>query len=247
MSNATVMRFVTTVGAALALTACTDSSGPSLRPGEGRLTLSVTGRAPAGSPQAAPETVELGSDVLVLQRVELVLKEIELSRVGDDDLCNGADDCEEVEVGPMLIDLPLGGGTLRRLQIPVAAGTYDEIEFDIHTPDDDDAADRDFLAAHPDLKKVSIRVRGTFNGTPFVYVTDLSVEQEADLSPPLVVGDGASAELTLIVDVRGWFLDSSRSRLVNPLSALKGQPNEGLVKENIKRSIDAEGDDDLDD
>jgi hypothetical protein len=49
------------------------------------------------------------------------------------------------------------------------------------------------------------------------------------------------------MDVRSWFQDASRTRLVNPLSALKGQPNEGLVKENIKRSIDAECDDHLDD
>lgn len=247
MSNAPVMRLMAMMSAALVLTACADSSGPSLRRGEGRLTLSVTGRPLAASPQAASETVELGGETLVIDQVELVLKKIELSRVGDDDSCNGADDCEEIEAGPLLLDLPLGGGTLRRLQVPVAAGTYDEIEFVIHKPDDVNAGDRDFLAAHPDLKRVSIRVRGTFNGTPFVYLTDLNVEQEAALSPPLVVGAGASAELTLVVDVRSWFQNASRTRLVNPLSALKGQPNEGLVKENIKRSIDAEGDDDLGD
>lgn len=231
------------------LGACGDASGPSLRDGEGRVALMVTGRGPTAGPAAAPETIGLGGDVLVINQVEIVLREIELERI-DGDACEVAndhdsdDDCEEVEVGPLLIDLPLGGGTARLLLVPIVAGSYDEIEFEIHKPGDDDAADRAFLALHPDLDRVSIRVRGTFNGVQFVYLTDLNVEQEMQLSPPLVVEAGGSAELTLMVDVRDWFLDATRARLVNPTTALKGQPNEGLVKENIKRSFDAECDND---
>ena len=237
----------------MTLAGCSDVNGPSPGGGEGLLVLSVAGRTPGAGPAAAPETITLGGDVLVLEQVELVLREIELERVGEDDSCRGGenegddDACEEVELGPLLIDLPLGGGTMRRLQVAVEAGAYEEVEFEVHKPDDDEAKDLAFLAAHPDFDHVSIRVRGTFNGVPFVFVTDLNAEQEIDLSPPLMVAAGASAELTLIVDVRTWFLAAGGSRLVNPLTALKGQPNEGLVKENIKRSIDAECEDDGDD
>ncbi|MCK7521644.1 MAG: hypothetical protein MZV64_30150 [Ignavibacteriales bacterium] len=68
----------------------------------------------------------------------------------------------------------------------MAAGTYDRLEFEIHKPEDDgDADDAAFLAAHPDFRRISIRVTGTYNGTPFAYTTDLSEEQERALVPPL--------------------------------------------------------------
>lgn len=235
-----------------ALVACGDVGGPSLRDNEGLLVLSVSGRPPSGGPTTA-ETITLGSDVLVLNKVELVLREIELERVGGEDGCaagqnSGEDDeCEEVELGPFLVDLPLDGTLTRRLQVAVEAGTYEEVEFEVHKPDNGDAADLAFVAAHPEFAGVSIRVQGTFNGAPFVFTTDLDVEQEMELSPPLVVTAGASAELTLSVDVRTWFLNAAGTGLVNPATALKGQPNEGIVKENIKQSIDAECEDDGDD
>jgi len=248
MSDSFRMSVVAALGIAF-MGACSDSSGPSLRAGEGRVALLVTGRGPSAGAIAAPETIGLGGDVLVVQQVEIVVRKIELEGVGGDACedsnsdANNDDDCEEVELGPLLIDLPLGGGTARRLLVAIAAGSYDEIELEVHKLGGD-AADRDLLALHPTLNGVSIRVRGTFNGVEFVYVTDLDVEQEIQLSPPLVVVAGATAEITLMVDVRDWFLNATRTGLINPTTALNGQPNEGLVNENIHRSFEAECDND---
>lgn len=254
---------------ALTAMACTNTSGPSGLPGNSRLLFSVSARTPAAAPVLAPETIGLGSDVLVLNQVDLVVREIELKRVGRTNGCdsngssNGASsqagasekdganndaghDCEEVELGPLLVTLPLGGATAQKIEVAVAAGTYDRVEFEIHRPDAGDSRDGAFLSANPDFRGVSIRARGTFNGTAFEYLTDLSAEQELRLSPPLVLTEGGNAALTLTVDVRGWFLDAVGNRLINPATALKGLPNEGLVKQNIKNSLGAEGDDDLD-
>lgn len=250
---------------ALALSACRDASGPSRT---GRLVLSIAARAPAAGPAAASETVSLGADVLVLEKVELVIREIQLNRAGRADGCDtdtdgnddqsqdGANqdgtsgdigpDCEEVELGPLLVDLPLGGVTKRQLEVPIMPGTYDKVEFEIHKPDDGDARDVTFLGTNPGFRGVSIRARGTFNGAPFEYLSDLSAGQKVVLSPPLVVADGGLTQLTLTIDVRGWFLDAAHAHLVNPATALIGQPNELLVKGNIQLSIGAEGDDDRD-
>lgn len=254
---------------ALTAIACSNASGPSGRPGNTRLIFSVSAGTPAAAPGLAPETIGLGSDVLVLDQVDLVIRDIELHRAGRIDGCdadeeghddagqagtsgrNGDDevddDCEEVELGPLLVSLPLGGTAAQKINVALIAGTFDRVKFKIHKPDDDETGDRAFLIAHPEFRRVSIRARGTFNGTAFEFLSDLNAEQKVALSPPLVLAQNGTAELTLTIDVRGWFLDVARNRLINPATALKGQPNEGLVKENIKQSIGAKGDDDHDD
>ncbi|MDH3734635.1 MAG: hypothetical protein OEU54_13990, partial [Gemmatimonadota bacterium] len=155
------------------------------------------------------------------------------------------DDCE-FEVGPFLLELPLDGTTETQIQLDdVRPGRYDELEFDIHKPDDDTAGDLDFIAVHPDFRDVSIRVEGTYNGQSFLYLTDLNEEQEIDLVPPIVVGGGETVQVTLALDVGGWFRRGDGS-LVDPATANKGGPNEDLVEDNIESSIELEDDEDDD-
>ena len=200
-------------------------------------------------PHAASETIALGGDTLVVTQAELVLKHIEFKALGDSSSCEDStgvhEGCHELAVGPMLVDLPLGGGAARQLLVAVQPGTYGEVEFEIHKTGH--GSDEDvFLAAHPDLRDVSIRVTGTFDKTPFTYVTDVEAEQEQEFGKPLQVSAGSSLDVTLLVDLDTWFLDPSRSHLVDPASAAKGQPNEGQIDENIKRSFNAFRDDDRD-
>lgn len=233
---------------ALGLAGCADSVGPG--PGRGRVTLAL---ATATGPALAPgsETMTLGGATLTIDRVQLVLREIELKRTRDSGACgearssHSADDCEELEVGPLLLDLPLGEGPSRVVTVEVDTGTFRELEFEIHKPEDD-GRDAQFLQQHPEFARVSIRVVGTFTGAPFSYLSDLNAEQEIDLVPPLVIGEGAVVNLTLTVDLREWFLSGDRTTFVNPATGNKGGSNEGIVKENIKRSFEGFEDDDRD-
>ncbi|HXF94706.1 MAG TPA: hypothetical protein VNI61_01260 [Gemmatimonadales bacterium] len=246
--------------AVLTAAACSDSNG-------GRVSLALSTRpAPgpaasaaawAGGPAlhviAAGEStvVVRGGDTLILRSVEVVLRDIELERVEAADCPDlEADDqgCEEFETGPVHLGLPLGNATEVTVSIVAPAGRYDELEFEVHKPDElEDAA---FIAAHPDLADVSIRVRGTFSDdgarTDFTYLTDLNEEQEIALMPFLEVIDGEPVNVTLRLDVSTWFLDLAGTGLVNPLTANKGGANENLVRDNIRRSIDAFRDDDRD-
>lgn len=236
----------------MGLVGCSDGAGPN---GGQQVTLSVaTGLAAPAA--ASSDSVTSGGHTLVFDQVELVLREIELKRVFDDchDDSSGSgssdDDCEEFATGPILLDLPLGEGPARVVTIEADTGTYREVEFEIHKPEDDPGDDQ-FLRDHPDFRKVSIRARGRFDGESFVYQTDLDVEQEYDLVPPLVVGGGTATNVTLVVTIGDWF--RVRGVLVNPLQALKGQAFESEVTENIKRSFkvfedrDRDGRDDDDD
>lgn len=238
----------------LAAAACSDSgSGPTTEP---QVSFSVATRPVAAlsakgaslAMVAAPETyTDDAGNILIFDRVQLVVREIEMENEAVEDACEvatGDDDCAEIEIGPLLVDLPLGtAGATRTLSATVPPGTYDEVEFEIHKPgSSDDAA---FLAANPGFEDVSIRAEGSYNGTPFVYLSRLDVEMEFDLQPPLVVGETGAADLTLFVDLSTWFRGSD-GNFVSPESANVGGDNEGVVNENVKSSLETFEDEDHD-
>jgi hypothetical protein len=235
------------VGGALLAAGCDDTTGPEE---DIRFTFSVV--VPQDGPLSSalgqgssPSSLSQndGTHTLILDKVEVVIREVELKRISDDD-CDGLpgtdhDGCEAFEVGPILLDLPLDGSVAQVAASEVPADTYDELEFDVQLPEDDTPADLQFLQQHPDFKGVSIRVQGSFNGESFVFLQDLNEERELDLIPPLVIEEGlGTVNLTLELDVSSWFR-TSESVLLDPRTANKGAVNEDLVEENIKSSIRA--------
>ncbi len=186
---------------------------------------------------------------MIIIKAEVVLREIELERANDDacdSLAVDDDRCKKFVTGPILLDLPLSGTVEQLIAVVVDTGVYDEIEFEIHKVSNDDPEDAAFRQAHPDMVGKSIRVQGFFNGQPFTFETDLNEDQEYDLVPPLVIDETTtSSNVTVRIDISGWFRDASGA-LVNPQSANKGGQNENLVKDNIKTSIEAFEDEDRD-
>ena len=61
----------------------------------------------------------------------------------------------------------------------------------------------------------------------------------------MVEDNGASINVTVRLDLTVWFRDSA-GNLIDPATANKGGLNEGIVKENIKQSVEAFEDDDQD-
>ncbi len=238
---------------AAVLMACSDSTDVQLR---GNVAVSFATRS-AATPAAPPlpravtmasvldDTLVSGSDTLIISRAEIVLREIELKRIETTTCESSPSGCDDIELGPILIDLPLNPGAVRQFEVLVESGTFDEIEFEIHKVSGDDPDDAMFRQRHPDFVDKSIRVRGLFGGQPFVFESDLDVEQELDLTPPLVVDITTATNITIRVDLASWFRTSSGS-LIDPATANKGGINESVVKENIKRAIEAFEDDDED-
>jgi hypothetical protein len=243
----TKLHAVTALPAAATMAACGDSGSPST---DAQMNFNLaTKPAPAGVSASStafastPETYTDGTNTLVIGQVQLVLREIELKRVESTTTCGEtvADhSCEELEVGPILLDLPLGGagGAARTFSVPVTPGSYDEVEFEIHKPSGDDGSDAAFLQAHPEFAGVSVKVTGTYNGQSFEYTTDLDAQEEIELSPPLVAAESGSTDLTLLVDLDRWFRDGSGA-LLDPETANAGHPNEALVEDNIKTTLHA--------
>jgi len=233
--------------AALALTAaCQQATAPATT---GQVKMAFTARpAPSATGTAAAtsflamgaDTVLSASDTLVIDSVQIVLRKIELKRV-DGSACDTVmstegenDGCEEVEAGPVLVNLPLGDTAAQMFSVGIPVGTYDKIEFQVHAPTGD-SRDQTFLAANPQFTGTSIRVVGRFNGNAFVYTSGLTAEQELELSPPLTVSDTGATSLTIRADVGKWFLNGTA--LVDPSTALAGGANESLVRNNIQASF----------
>lgn len=226
-------------------TACDDetANGPGMNAAvQVSFATQATGGVVASRSGFLSDTLVDGIDTLILTSVEVVMREIEMQRVETTE-CTGGDDCEKFETGPVLVSLPLTPGAQQRFALDsVTDGSYDEIEFDVHKPDDGDPRDQAFVSANPAFADISIRVRGTFNGRAFEYTTDLDVQQELALVPALSVTQGTSINVTVFVDVRTWFVVGGV--LIDPATANKDQPNESEVANNIKNSFKAFEDDD---
>jgi hypothetical protein len=248
-----ILHALCAAAAAALASACSDAGGAAPS-GEALLSFNLATQPvaqglSAGVALAAPESyTDDAGNVLTFDRVQLVLREVELENEAQEDACElatGDDDCAEVEIGPFLVDLPLGTpGAARAFTADVPAGTYDEVKFKVREPDDD-AGDAAFRAAHPEFDDISIRAEGSYNGTPFVFVSRLEAEVELDLAPPLVVGETATTDLTLMVDLAAWFraLDGT---LVDPATANAGGANQSAVTENVVVSFEAFEDHDHD-
>lgn len=255
-----------TLGTIAGLTACAaDSTGPGAA-GRQSMTVSFTTAAKAGTAASRIDVGGLarsltdtsGSNVLVISKVELVLARLELERVGatcnsdeaagDDDHRGSDDSCAELELAPSLVSLPVNGGVATALNVTIPAGTYSSLEAKVRPVETNrghsGAGTAAFLAAHPDLAGVSVRVVGTFNGKAFTYTAAPRAELEIEFKPALVVADSA-ANITINVDVSKWFRTNSGA-LIDPATALDGRSNANLVAANIRASIHAFRDNDRD-
>jgi predicted small secreted protein len=231
------------------LAACNESTGPGkiinlsfvTRPAGPVLRVaSLDGAHPS-----AAVSVTSGANTLVISKAQLVLSRIELQGSASAGCTEStADDCEEMKIGPSIIDLPVDQSVATSVTASVPAGTYSEVEAKIDAVQSGESGASAFLAANPSFAGVSVRVEGTYNGQPFVYTSNVESELELQFPTPLVV-DQTGMNLTVHVDLAGWFTDGS-GNLVDPSTANAGGANASLVADNIKRSFHAFEDDDRD-
>ena len=216
----------------------------------------TTNAAIAGSGNRVAADLVVGTaGELVLQRVQLVIRKLELDRTGTADCTgeieneddNGNDDrsgrreegCEEVIRDPILIDVPVDDALHPVITVPLPAGTFSELEAKLAPARE---TSTQFNAANPDLVGRSVRVVGTFKGTPFVFTSSVRSKLEMEFDPPLVV-DETTRNATISLDVRKWFLSSSGGA-IDPSAAAAGSDNLARIENNIRRSFHAFEDDD---
>ncbi|HKI95708.1 MAG TPA: hypothetical protein VJ992_10510 [Gemmatimonadales bacterium] len=238
-------RLALAVTAALLVAACTSSSTGPNKLGNVQVSFATSGPAPTTTPSplirlgagTTADTLVSGTDTLIVTSAQIVLRQVEL-KVSQTTACD-SETCHEFAAGPVLVSLPLTPGAAMQFALDLPPASYGEVDFEVHKPDNGLTADQAFIAAHPEFAQSSIRVTGTFNGTAFTFTSAVDVEKELTINPPLVVTDTTtSTNVTIFVSLDGWFVASTGS-LIDPSTALDGQPNAGVVADNIKASMTA--------
>lgn len=237
-----------------ALVAC----GDPLASNGGATNLSVS-FASAGvvAKNAAGNAIVVGApgDTLVISTVQLVLNEVELKRA-DVTSCpdtiperkdreRSSDDrgCSRLDLGPILLDLPLDSTGTSKMAVSIPAGAYDEIEFEldkVRTGSSASAAESQFLVRHPEFRDVTVRVTGTYRGAPFTFTSRVEAEVEFEFEPAMVVEPGVNDNITVSLDLGRWFRNGTGALLAPTVQ------NQSRIEQNIVTSFDAFGDRDRD-
>ena len=140
-------------------------------------------------------------------------------------------------MGPYLVNVPVNGGDGARVSVAVPAGTYSSIRLWLHKVTSGDSADVAFRQANPDVRDISLRLEGTFNGAPFTFVSDVNAKLTVPLTEPLVVGTGGD-DVTVTIDLSTWFLRSSGG-LYSPAAANTSGQVRAQVQNNIRNAFRA--------
>jgi len=233
---------------AAATLACSDGPAGPEESGTVVFQLATAGTGATTAPSLAV-SVTRGPDVIVITDVQLVARKIKLGQ--DDGSCpadieddsEAGDECPPLRLGPLLLDPPVDEGADPIFTVELPAGTYDELMLQIHKPTNN-TEDAAFIGANPDFNGISIRVNGTFNGTPFSFTTDLTEVLKIALSEPVEVVEDGEVGLTLLLDVGSWFLDQGGNALLDP--AALSQQDRSRIEQNIRQSFHAFEDDDAD-
>ncbi len=212
-------------------------------------TISV-GAPPTITTTAEGMRIERDGDVLLVSKAQLVVRNVKLKSVSD--VCTDDDDdettatasttddddeCAVVRVGPYLVDVPVSGADGARVSVEVPEGTYSSLRLWLHKVTSNGAADVAFRAANPDFRDISLRLEGTFNGTPFTFTNDVNAKLTVPLAEPLVVGTGGE-DVTVSIDLSTWFLRSSGG-LYSPASASTPGQIRAQVQNNIRGAFRA--------
>ena len=149
---------VTVLAASLA--ACSDSKmgEVSLQLATRRPTMMSTG-TPASVVRAPGQlTVSLGSDEIVFDQIQLVLRKLRLDGAATASCpedTEGDSQCAGIRLGPVLFDLPLDAEAVPTLTALVPVGTYGGFKFQLHKPSDADG-NANLVAEHPEVEDVSV-------------------------------------------------------------------------------------------
>ncbi len=239
------------------LAAC-DTTGPGTRALSLSITTKSAGPAPSPSAPASGLSADLhvgsGANALTISKVQIVLSEIELSttgtcgaETGDNEATGNSNDnheenCDEMEFGPLVVDLPLDGTTKAILDAAVPAGSYSGLQAELEavTPEDEGAIT--FLRDHTGFAGVSVMVSFTdATGVSHNFTSSVEAKIKVEFPTPVTVGTDTK-NLTIEVDVASWFKDASGAVIDDPTNPANAE----AINANIRKSFKAFGDDDHD-
>jgi hypothetical protein len=162
---------------------------------------------------------------ITISEAKVLLKKIQFKQ-------SASNDMGDVVAGPVVVKLNTSGTITVFGSGNIPAGQYDRIKFVIHKVEDNETPpDPEFKEGTSGNQRYSVIVKGAYNGSNFVYKSRKSVSHEIQFSTPVTFSADTKANLTLTVDIQGWF--NSAGGVLDPSNS----SNENLIDDNIKASF----------
>lgn len=188
--------------------------------------------------KTAPDTTTVMklADHLTLTEAKMLVRDIEFESALDEDSL-------DFETGPIVLNLNLDGGVTEIAVAEVKPGIYDEIEFDIHKPEDnEEVSDTDFRIGDSGDERFSVVIRGIIDGEEFLFRSNENFDLEIEPAYNIEINENdVNFDITLSIDVSQWFMDEQG----NPLDP-RNFEHANAIDESIERSFDVFEDNDRD-
>lgn len=132
-----------------------------------------------------------------------------------------------------VINFDLNGNLKTELTSRMPKGTFKKIKFNVHKPEDNQTPpDPEFKIGNSGNQRFSFIVKGTYNGTPFVYRSRKSMNIVLNFETVTNIVNGNS-NLTMLVDKAKWF--TVNGNIVDPNSSTYEDEIEDNIKSSFKR------------
>ncbi len=185
------------------------------------------------SAMSSLDTVGDSQNILVLDTVKILIKDIKLKVANSSDTTN-------FKVGPFILFLNLSSSINIISSEIIPAGEYDKIKFEVHKLNDNEAVpDPEFADANG---RYSVIVKGWYLGNYFIYKSTKSAHQILHFPGTVPVTAAYLSNITLIVRPYIWFIKNGV--YLDPRDTSNSNDIDNNIKDNFKNNFKAFKDND---
>jgi len=165
-----------------------------------------------------------GANYPVITEAKALITEIELET-------EPSGTSQEIHISPVVIYFNTGGQVISVTAANLPAGTWNKIKLKIHKPEDTESIpDPEFREGTSGNQRYSFIIKGTYNGSAFVYKSRKSADIIISLPTPLVTG-GSQKNITVLVNPALWFMNNGN--VLDPTNP----GNDDMIDDNLKNSF----------
>jgi len=165
-----------------------------------------------------------GANYPVITEAKALITEIELET-------EPSGTSQEIHIAPVVIYFNTGGQVISVTAANLPAGTWNKIKLKIHKPEDTESIpDPEFREGTSGNQRYSFIIKGTYNGSAFVYKSRKSADIIISLPTPLVTG-GSQKNITVLVNPALWFMNNGN--VLDPTNS----GNDDMIDDNLKNSF----------
>ena len=214
ISPALVVSFLFSLLITLILTGCDENGGITVPSGVSELTVSI---------KADDNAIDNPASISITEAKALITN-VEFEKES-----NGKDELHQR--GPLVYLFNLSGGVKEMGTQYLIRDNYTKIKFQIHKPDENESVpDPEFKEGTGVNQRYSFIIKGTYNGSSFVYKSKQSVNIVLNFSGVENI-NLKTANITVLFNKLSWFKNGNTE--LNP----NDPHNENIIDSNIKNSF----------